>query len=154
VNSHPGSSSFVALSLLMLVTGFGIPVMAALNSGLGRHLASAPAATAALFALGFVLALLVTCATGLPPVASFRSASPQLYFGALFVVFYLMAITYVAPKIGVANAVFYVLLGQMVAAATIDHFALLGVIRTSFTLRRGFGLGLMTIGLYFARRPI
>ena len=38
-----------------------------------------------------------------------------------------MAITFAAPRIGLANAVFFVLLGQLLMAAAIDHFALLGV---------------------------
>jgi transporter family-2 protein len=154
MNSHPSATTFAALALLMLATGFGIPVMAALNAGLGRHLASPAAATASLFGVGFVIALLVAIGLGMPAPASFRTAPPHYYLGALFVVFYIMAITYVAPRIGLANAVFFVLLGQLVAAATIDHFALLGAIRTSLTLRRSFGLALMMVGLYFARRPL
>jgi transporter family-2 protein len=154
MTSHPSAATFAALALLMVLTGFGIPVMAALNAGLGRHLASPAAATATLFGVGLVVALLVTVGLGVPAPASFRTAPPQYYLGALFVVFYIMAITYVAPRIGVANAVFFVLLGQLVAAATIDHFALLGAIRSAITLRRGFGLVLMMVGLYFARRPL
>lgn len=154
MSSHPSAGLFTALSLLMMVTGFGIPVMAALNSGLGRHLASPPAATAALFGLGFILALVATVATGLPAPGAFRNAPPPLYLGAIFMVSYVIAITYVAPRIGLANAIFFVLLGQLVAAATIDHFGLMGAIRSALGLRRCFGLGLMVVGLYFARRPL
>lgn len=154
MNSAPGPTYFAALSLLMLVSGVGIPVMAALNAGLGRHLESPTAATAVLFGVGFLAALTVAVLVGLPAPASFRNAPAHLYLGAIFVVFYVLAITFTAPRIGVANAVFFVLLGQMLAAATIDHFALMGAIRTAFTWRRGFGLALMCVGLYFARRPL
>ncbi len=113
VNSAPGPTYFAALSLLMLVSGVGIPVMAALNAGLGRHLESPTAATAVLFGVGFLAALTVAVLVGLPAPASFRNAPAQLGLGAIFVVFYVLAITVTAPRIGVANAVFFVLLGQM-----------------------------------------
>ncbi len=154
MNTNPSSSYFAALSLLMLVSGFGIPVMAALNSGLGRHLQSPTAATAALFGIGFLAALMVAALVGLPPTADFRSAPSHQYLGATFMVFYVLAITFTAPRIGIANAIFFVLLGQMIAAAIIDHFGLMGAIHTTLTLRRGVGLALMCIGLFFARRPL
>ena len=154
MNQHPSPAVFAALSLLMLVSGFGIPVMAALNSGLGRHLSSPTAATATLFLVGFGVALLVVLLTGIPAPEHFRTAPPHLYVGAVFVVFYVFAVTFAAPRIGLANAVFFVLLGQLIAAATIDHFGLMGAIRTALTLRRTFGLVLMMVGLYFARRPL
>ncbi len=154
MNTNPGPVMVAAIALMMLVSGFGIPVMAALNSGLGRHLASPPAATATLFLVGFGLASLVTVLTGMPAAEQFRSAPPHLYMGAIFVVFYVLAVTFAAPRIGLANAVFLVLLGQLIAAATIDHFGLMGAIRSAITWKRGFGLVLMTVGLYFARRPL
>jgi transporter family-2 protein len=42
------------------------------------------------------------------------------------VAFYVLSITYIAPTFGVGNAVFFVLLGQLVSAAIIDHFGLFG----------------------------
>ncbi len=154
MNTHPSPGAFAAIAVLMLVSGFGIPVMAALNSGLGRHLSSPTAATATLFLVGFGVASLVALLAGMPTADQFRSVPPHLYIGAIFVVFYVLAVTFAAPRIGVANAVFFVLLGQLIAAATIDHFGLMGAIRSAITLRRGFGLVLMMVGLYFARRPL
>jgi transporter family-2 protein len=42
------------------------------------------------------------------------------------VAFYVLSITWIAPTFGVGNAVFFVLLGQLVSAAMIDHFGLFG----------------------------
>ena len=154
MNPQISPTVFAALSLLLLVAGFGIPVMAALNSGLGRHLGSPPAATATLFVVGAGVATLIAVFAGVPASGTFRATPPQLYLGAIFQVFYVLAITFAAPRVGLANAVFFVLLGQLVAAATIDHFGLMGAIRSALTLRRTFGLGLMMLGLYFARRPL
>ena len=48
----------------------------------------------------------------------------------------------------------FVLLGQMVAAATIDHFGLWGALKTTLTPRRAVGILIMAIGLYLARKPV
>ena len=58
-----------------------------------------------------------------------------------------LAVTVVAPRFGVGNAVFCVLLGQMIAAATIDQFGLFGAVVRQVTLIRAVGLGTMALGL-------
>ena len=60
-------------------------------------------------------------------------------------------ITWSASRIGVANAVFFVLLGQIVAAALIDHFGLFGALKSPLTWQRGIGIVLMAAGTWFAR---
>jgi transporter family-2 protein len=57
-----------------------------------------------------------------------------------------------APRIGVANAVFFVLVGQIVAAALIDQYGLFGAMKSPLTATRLFGIALMLAGTYFARR--
>jgi transporter family-2 protein len=60
----------------------------------------------------------------------------------------------VAPRFGVGNAVFCVLLGQMLCAAVIDHYGLFGSPRSAIGLVRLSGISLMIVGLYLARKPI
>lgn len=146
-------SSFVFAASVMFLTGIGIPVMAALNAGLGRGLGSPTAATAALFGAGLAFSLLALAWTGLPKSADLAGIAPQSWFGAIFVVSYVLAVTYFAPRIGVGNAVFFVLVGQLVAAAVIDHFALLGALKTPLTARRAIGLALMALGVWLAKKP-
>ncbi len=145
-------SSFLWLALLMVVAGIGIPLMATLNSGLGQSLQSPVAATAILFAGGLVLALAILAFTGMPAGERFAAVPPGFYFGAVFVVFYILAITFAAPRIGLGNAIFFVLFGQIVAAAAIDHFGLWGAIQSSITWKRMAGIGLMLVGVYLARK--
>lgn len=151
MNSSAGAS-FALIALMMCVVGMGIPVTAALNAGLGQHVGS-PAASAILFGVGFVMTALVLAFAGLPARGTFANVSPWTYFAALGVVFYILAVTWSAPRIGVGNAIFFVLLGQLVAAAAIDHFALFGAARTSLTLQRAIGLVVMAIGVYLAKKP-
>jgi transporter family-2 protein len=88
---------------------------------------------------------------GLPKRGWF-SATPLYYAGGLVVAFYILSITWTAPRIGVANAVFFVLLGQIVAAALVDQFGLFGALKSSLTPQRSIGIVFMLIGTYLARR--
>ncbi len=146
--------SFVPIAALMFVAGIGIPIMATFTSGLGVQLGSPVAANVVSFALAFVISALILMVVGLPERAAFSLERPHFYTGALFVLFYALAITWAAPRIGVGNAVFFVLLGQLVAATAIDHFGLWGAMKTAITFRRGAGLCIMALGVYLARKPL
>ena len=150
----PQNASFAPVALLMFLSGIGIPILAAFNAGLGEQLGSPPAATFVLFAVGLALAALIVAFTGLPPRSAFTVERPHLYFGAAFMLFYALSVTWAAPRIGVGNAVFFVLLGQLIAAATIDHFGLWGTLKAEITARRLAGIGIMAFGVYLARKPV
>lgn len=138
---------------IMLAAGFGIPMLAALNAQLGARLASPAAAAVVLFAvalLGAVVFMLVT--RGGAGLARLPGQPLHLFLGGLLVCFYVLAVTFIAPRFGVGNAVFLVLMGQMASAALIDHFGLLGAIVKPVTLLRASGLGLMALGLVLIQR--
>ena len=151
--SSQTGGSFTAIALMMLVVGMGIPMTAALNSVLGTHLQSPVAASVILFGVGLILTALVLAFVGLPPRSAFSGVPWWTYLAALGVVFYVLSVTWAAPRIGVGNAVFFVLLGQLVAAAAIDHFGLFGALRTTLTAKRALGLLVMAIGVYLAKKP-
>jgi len=153
VNGAAGTS-FLWISLLMVVAGIGIPLMATLSSGLGQALQSPVAATAIMFGGGLVLTLGILAFTGVPSGERLASASPGFYFGAIFLVLYGLSITWAAPRIGLGNAIFFVLFGQIIAAAAIDHFGLWGAIQSSITLKRVAGIVLMLVGVYLARKTV
>ena len=147
------TGSFTAIALMMLVVGMGIPVTAALNSVVGTHLQSPVAASTILFGLGFLLTAAVLAFVGAPPLKAFSSGPIWAYAAVLGVFFYVLSVTWSAPRIGVGNAIFFVLLGQLIAAATIDHFGLFGALKTELTMRRALGLVVMAIGVYLAKKP-
>jgi transporter family-2 protein len=148
-------ASFLAIAALMFVAGIGIPLMATLNAGLGRQLASPAAATFILYVVGLALAFAVMMALGgFPAADKFSGIRPHFYMGAVFVVFYIVAITWAAPRIGVGNATFFVLLGQLAAAAAIDHYGVWGAAQSAITWRRVIGIAVMGLGVWLARRPV
>lgn len=145
------SPSSIGLPLLMLATGVGIPIMAALNAGLGARLGSPWIAAFVLFLVGALATGAWLAVVGLP--SRLTLDAPVLFFmGGLLVAFYVLSVTWVAPRIGVGNAVFFVLLGQIASAAVIDHFGLFGAPEYPVTLRRWAGIGCMALGVFLARR--
>ena len=142
-----------AFAAIMLLTGVGIPILAALNGGLGARLGSPMAASMIRFGLAFLIAAGGALITGALGQIRFTADIPvQFYFGGLFVAFYVIAVTFIAPKFGVGNAIFFVLVGQLISAAVIDHFALFGSLRFPVDARRFAGIALMVAGVWLARR--
>lgn len=152
--SASSSTAFAPIAAMMFAAGLGIPVFAALNSGLGQQLGGPVAATAVTFAIGFVVAAAMLAFTGFPEPAAFTFEKPWLWIGAVVMLFYATSVAYSAPRIGLGNAIFFVLLGQIVAAAIIDHFGLLGSIQSAITPKRALGLAIMAVGIYLARKPV
>ncbi len=145
--------AFAAMAVMMLLAGIGIPVLAALNAGLGKTLGSPLTASAILFSVGCIVSVMIALVfAGLPSRAALDEAPVASYFAAFFMLFYLIAITFAAPRIGLGNAVFFVLLGQLISATVIDHYGLLGAIRTEVDAKRIAGLAIMAIGVYLARK--
>ncbi|SFM52598.1 DMT family transporter [Shimia aestuarii] len=140
-------------ALTMLAAGIGIPVLAALNAALGQRLGSPLAAGVILFVVAFLSALIVAGASGqLPRMAGAIAAPKHLFLGGCLVAFYVLSITWVAPKFGIGNAVFFVLLGQLISAAAIDHFGLFGAQVSPLSLARAGGIGLMAAGVWLTQQ--
>ena len=143
----------VFFACLMLATGIGIPVMAALSSTLGAKYQSPGFAACVLFfvALSISAAFLFCVEGGFKPHPNL-SVPFYYYLGGVFVAFYVLSITWVAPKFGIGNAVAFVLLGQLISMAAIDQFGLLGAPIRALTMQRTLGLILMSVGAFLAVR--
>lgn len=136
----------------MLLAGIGIPVLAALNAALGLRIGSPFAAGVILFSVALTAAVLVLLFTGAAPLARAPQAPAHLFLGGLLVAFYVLSITAVAPRFGVGNAVFFVLLGQLISAAIIDHFGLFGANLSPLSLPRAGGIALMAAGVWLTQQ--
>jgi len=138
---------------VMLLTGIGIPILAALNAGLGIRLGHPMAASVILFGVALLIAIAGAAATGaLGHLRPTGDVPFHFYLGGIFVAFYVIAVTFIAPRFGVGNAIFFVLVGQLISAATIDHFGLFGAMRSVIDAKRVAGIALMIAGVWLARR--
>lgn len=138
---------------VMFVAGLGIPVLASLNAALGARIGSPAMAACALFLVALIAAASVAAVSGPKPVHLLLSAPKHLFLAGLFVAFYILSITWIAPRMGVGNAIFFVLLGQLVGALIIDHFGLLGAKAFPLDPWRAFGFVLMAAGVWATQKP-
>ena len=145
-------SANVTYALTMFAAGIGVPMLAALNAALGQKIGSPAAAATVLFAIALVAATVVTLSTGPQALKAIPAQPKHLFLAGILIAFYVLSITYIAPHFGVGNAVFFVLLGQLAAAAAIDHFGLFGAKITPLSFTRAGGIALMAAGLALTQR--
>lgn len=135
---------------IMLAAGIGIPILAALNAALGQRLGSPVGAGVILFLVALLTAFITFLFSG-GSIKGAVSAPPHLFLAGCLVAFYVLTITWVAPTFGVGNAVFFVLLGQLVSAAAIDHFGLFGAQSSPLTFWRLSGIAVMGLGVFLTQ---
>lgn len=141
-------------ALIMLAAGIGVPVLAALNAQLGARIGSPAAAGAVMFLIACVTAIAVAASLGQTSAFALIAGQPRhLFLAGLLIAFYLLSISWVAPRFGVGNAVMFVLLGQIIAISVIDHFGLFGARLRPLDLTRSGGIVLLAIGVVLAQRP-
>ncbi|WP_417523139.1 DMT family transporter [Marinovum sp.] len=139
-------------ALTMLAAEIGIPLLAALNAALGTRMGSPAAAASILFCVALTATLVVLMITGPAALARAAGAPRHLFLAGLFVAFYVLTVTWIAPKFGVGNAVFFVLLGQLISAAAIDHFGLFTAQVSPLTMTRALGIGVMGLGVWITQQ--
>ena len=139
-------------ALTMLAAGVGIPLLAALNAALGVRIGSPAAAAMVLFCVALFAAMVATAVTGPKALLGVPSVPRHLLLAGLLVAFYVLSITYIAPHFGIGNAVFFVLLGQLISAALIDHFGLFGARVSPLSLTRATGITVMAVGVWITQR--
>jgi bacterial/archaeal transporter family-2 protein len=114
---------------------------------LGDRVGVAPALAFSVL-VSMVCALAVLLAWG-RSLAGFADAAQQprwLWIGGLMSVYIVLAITIAVPRIGVAATIGLVIAGNLVMAAAIDRWALLGQDEIPITWHRVLGLALLAAG--------
>jgi transporter family-2 protein len=147
-------TTVLLLSTMALFVGALIPVQAATNAALSKSLGSVFYASLVLFGVGFVVVATYLAVKRMAPpsLAAFQSAPGYGYLGGFIVASYVLAITYLAPRLGVGNAICFIVTGQIISAVLIDHFGLFGAGVQTINWPRTLGMLLMIAGLFLARR--
>ncbi|PJG81958.1 DMT family transporter [Caviibacterium pharyngocola] len=136
--------------LIALCAGVALAVQAAINSQLAHSLIGQPAVAALVsFATGTLLLLLIcwwktdlfTALQQVPKQPFWKLIGGPL--GALVV----FTTIFLAPKMGVTNMLFFIIVGQLIAALVIDHFGLLGMTQRPVQLWQIIGFIVIGIGL-------
>jgi len=139
---------------LAVIVGALIPVQAATNAAMSRVIGSVAITSLALFAIGFVVVAVwaIVIRVPLPSLETLRRVPAYGWFGGFIVASYVISITFLAPRLGVGNAIRLVVTGQIVAAVIIDHVGAFGAVVQRLTMGRAIGVVLMIIGVILARR--
>ena len=133
--------------VLCAIGGLAGAIQAAVMGELGERVGVAPA-------LAFAVAISLACALGVLLVwersfTGVRAAAEQpwwLWLGGVMSVFIVLSITVATPRIGVAATIGVVIAGNLVAAALIDQYGLLGQEQVAITWFRLLGLLLLAAG--------
>ena len=80
-----------------------------------------------------------------------KEAKPLQLLAGVGFAFYLLSITWVGPRFGIGNAIMFVLGGQIISSALIDHFGLFGAPHKPIDLLRAAGLVIMATGIVIAQ---
>ena len=149
--NHP-----IIYAIVMFIAGFGIPIAATLSGSLGGKLHNPILAASILFAVGFLASVIFLFFTqGLPSFSDLSTTEgipTRFYLGGLFILFYILTVTWVGPRFGIGNAIAFVLLGQLTSMTLIDHFSLFNAPSHPISLRRFIGLIIMAIGVFLVVR--
>jgi transporter family-2 protein len=141
------SSGTAAAVALCAIGGLAGAIQAAVMGELGERVGIAPA-------LAFAVGVSLVCALGVLLVwersfAGVRAAAEQpwwLWMGGVMSVLIVLGITVATPRIGVAATIGIVIAGNLVMAALIDQYGLLGQDQVELTWPRLLGLALLAAG--------
>lgn len=85
-------------------------------------------------------------------LGEWQSVPLYAWLAGVFGVIAVGSTAFMIPRIGVAAAITLIIAGQLLIAAAIDHFGLLGVAAKSLDLKRIAGLALVLVGAWWAVR--
>jgi transporter family-2 protein len=141
--------STVSYAIWAFAAGALIPLMALLNAGIARTTGGQIQATIILFAIGLMASLLLALimTVRLPDLHTLLRIAPHQYAGGLIVGFYVLSITFLAPRFGIGNAILFAVTAQLMTSALMDHFGLAGAALRPLTMMRAVGLLIVIIGV-------
>lgn len=140
----------ISFILIALCAGVALATQAAINSQLAGSLMGQPVVAALIsFATGTLLlfcicwwkADLFTALQQVPKQPFWKLIGGPL--GALVV----FTTIFLAPKMGVTNMLFFIIVGQLITATVIDHFGLIGMNARPIQMWQVIGFLFITLGL-------
>lgn len=138
---------------LAAASGLLIPVMARLNGTLATTTGSFAWPALIVCTGAFVGALLFVAFQRTAPPAGLFAQPAYFYVSGLVMAFYIIAITWLVPRFGIGPSIICVVAAQIVAAALIDQFGLLGAPVRPIDATRALGIVLLIAGVALAARP-
>ena len=143
---------FFVYLIIALAAGVALATQSAINTQLAKAMSGeAVIATFISFAVGtIVLFFIAWVKTDLWGNLSTLPSQPwwKLIGGILGAVVVFTTVL-LAPKLGITAMLFFIIVGQLITAATIDHFGLIGMPIREVNITKFIGLIIVAFGLVF-----
>ena len=143
---------FFVYLIIALVAGVALATQSAINTQLAKAMSGeAVIATFISFAVGtIVLFFIAWVKTDLWGNLSTVPSQPwwKLIGGILGAVVVFTTVL-LAPKLGITAMLFFIIVGQLITAATIDHFGFIGMPIREVNITKFIGLIIVAFGLVF-----
>ena len=143
---------FFVYLIIALAAGVALATQSAINTQLAKAMSGeAVIATFISFAVGtIVLFFIAWVKTDLWGNLSTVPSQPwwKLIGGVLGAVVVFTTVL-LAPKLGITAMLFFIIVGQLITAATIDHFGLIGMPIREVNITKFIGLIIVAFGLVF-----
>ena len=143
---------FFVYLIIALAAGVALATQSAINTQLAKAMSGeAVIATFISFAVGtIVLFFIAWVKTDLWGNLSAIPSQPwwKLIGGVLGAIVVFTTVL-LAPKLGITAMLFFIIVGQLITAATIDHFGLIGMPIREVNITKFIGLMIVAFGLVF-----
>ncbi|MFJ5162369.1 DMT family transporter [Pantoea sp. NPDC088449] len=136
--------------LMALAGGAGLSVQAAVNSRLCAGFGGQPLIASLIsFTIGAFCLGIVSLVQGdwQQVAAGFAQQSWWRWTGGIIGAIFVFTTIFMAPKIGITNAIFLFIVGQLTAGMLIDSFGLIQMVQRPVYWWKYTGLGVMLMGL-------
>jgi len=136
--------------ILALSAGAAIATQAVVNGQLAVGIGGNTVAAALIsFVVGTVVLAIIAFSRGGvgDTLAALPSQTLWKYLGGFLGAGFIFSTTFLAPRIGLTSLLALIILGQLTASMTIDHFGLLGAIQRQVTPIKLCGALLLLIGV-------
>lgn len=139
---------------LSLIVGALIPIQASTNAAFSKATGNPITTALMVFIVGLIAILLYIfiTRTPLPEVTQLKAAPAYSYLGGLVVAFYVIVITFIAPRLGIGASIGLIITGQILGAVVIDHFGLFDTAVKTIDIKRLIGTLCMIVGIYLVMK--
>lgn len=140
---------------LAMLAGLAVAVQTGANAQL-RQIVNSPIITALIsFLVGTILLsvyVIITSRQFIPATSVLTQISWWKWLGGIMGAFYITTVVIVAPKIGAANTLGFIVAGQLISAVLFDHMGWIGFVIRPINLWRVLGVVFLILGVYLIRR--
>ena len=143
---------FFVYLIIALAAGVALATQSAINTQLAKAMSGeAVIATFISFAVGTIVLFFI--AWGKTDLWGNLSAIPSQpwwkLIGGVLGAIVVFTTVLLAPKLGITAMLFFIIVGQLITAATIDHFGLIGMPIREVNITKFIGLIIVAFGLVF-----